>query len=181
MLKCRTSTSILVNFLPFYPILPTGIPTPADTTNEARNEENDLKYSDKDLLRLRITGCPTEDSDFDNEDTAVREALADTSLGEAYEEDECLALGTWVGEGHQIFDVIIHYRDPQALATDPPRSWSLEVSAMNRQSAVESATRDFRLLESLSSGPWQREILAIEVSGDEALAPAAPAYALALS
>ncbi len=142
-----------------------------------------MKYSDKDLLRLRVTGCPSEEEDaFEGEETAVREALAEVSdLADAYDDDECLALGTWVGEGHQVFDVTIHFRDPRALATDLPRSWCLEVTARNRQEAVQAATKDFRLLESLSSGPWQREILAIEVKGDEPLVNSASEYALSLS
>ncbi len=121
-----------------------------------------MKNSDKHLLRLRITGCPK-----DGDDTC--EDLQDEfeeELGDIYEADN-FATGTWAGAGHQVFDVIIHYRDPRAGQLSEPRSWCLEVSALSRQEAKRTATKDFRLVESLSSGPWQREILAIEVVGED--------------
>lgn len=121
-----------------------------------------MKYDDKRLLRMRITGCPKDG------DEAVEDLKDDLEeeYADIYEADT-LALGTWIGCGHQVFDVIIHYRDPRAGELTPPRSWCLEVSAMNRQDAKRVATKDFRLVESLSSGPWQREILAIEVIGED--------------
>lgn len=138
-----------------------------------------MKYTDKDLLRLRVTGCSDDEDSFEGEETAVREALAE-DFEDDYE-DECLALGTWVGEAHQVFDVIIHYRDPHVGLAATSRSWSLEVSARNRQDAIQTATKDFRLVESLSSGAWQREILAIEVTEEEESALTEVPYSLGLS
>lgn len=136
-------------------------PKATDTCCEASgtHEEHELNDSDKRLLRFQITGDGEESSD----------ALLDEfeeDFGDVYAGD-CLAVGTWVGAGPQVFDVIIHYRDPRSSHLAEPRSWSLEVSALSRRDARRTATQDFRLVESLSSEHWQHEILAIEVIGDD--------------
>ena len=87
--------------------------------------------------------------------------MSPADVEEDYEEG--LALGTLVGEDCQVFHVAISYRQPHADPNDAPRSWSLEVAECSASNAKRSAVSSFRLLESLSSRGWQREILSIEV------------------
>ncbi|MCP4444657.1 MAG: hypothetical protein GY811_04830 [Myxococcales bacterium] len=138
-----------------------------------------MKFTDKSLLRLRVTGCPEET----DEESCDQHGLLDEfeeDYCDSYESD-CLGLGTWVGPIHHIFEVIIHYRDPQNGSLAEPRSWSLEVSASSREEARRTATKDFRLVESLTSGPWQREIFAVEVIDDELAGLSGPESSSTLS
>ncbi len=106
-------------------------------------------------MQVRITGSPEKSDD------EIEDLMSPTDAEEDYEED--LALGTLVGEDCQVFLVTISYRQPHADPNDAPRSWSLEVAACSASNAKRSAVSSFRLLESLSSRGWQREILSIEV------------------
>jgi len=89
------------------------------------------------------------------------------------------ALGTSVGAAPKIFDVIIHYGDPHSGRVAQARSWNIEVSARQRDEARRLAVNEFRLVESLSSLPKQREILRVEIldgDGAEKTNPATSPY-----
>lgn len=114
-----------------------------------------MKHANIGFLKLRVTGWP-DASDQELDDMEIYE-----------QEDDFFARGTGVGESERIYEVTIHYCDPHGgKAQSEQRLWVLEVCASSANQAKRLATRDFRLLESLSAGPWKHEIVDVLVLGE---------------
>ena len=108
------------------------------------------------MLALRITGwldVEDEDLDFDLDFADMDDDSPGVSI----------AAGTVVQAECSVFDVTIHYLDPGGADESTAKQWNLEVSTRSAEEARRCALRDFRLLESLSSGRWQRKIIELGV------------------
>lgn len=111
-----------------------------------------MRNKDSALLKLQITNWP---------DVTI-DPIEDSWL--ELDDYPDLAEGTGVFADHRSYLVAIEYQDPRRQA---PKTWQHEVWARSCASAMKLAMQEFRLIESLSSAGWLREILDVEILEDE--------------